>query len=115
MFSLLKHPAAFRPFFTSRATLYVGGAGDGGADAVMVPCAVAAANMAGQMVGAAATAERWTVSFWNRDYRGVNALRRGMEVAADPDGRWPRLTVQNVVRLGGIVHLECSAKERGTR
>lgn len=111
---ILANPRAFAPFATEQVMLLVGGAArTDAADAVTVQASVVAANPA-TTVGNAPNAEAWTVTFAETAYNGAHPLTRGTQIEEDrAAGRWPRLTVQNVRRLGGIVHLECSAKARG--
>lgn len=73
----------------------------------------AAPLVAGGEVGPNAAANEWSVSIRLADIPAGVEIVRGAVVKADDAARRPRLFVRKVAVNGGVLHLECTARERG--
>ena len=105
------------PFLSATITVVAGGVSrEDQSDAVRVrQASVKAGDPATRTVGDG-NGEQWAVAFREADWISTRKPTRGMMIEADVvSNRWPRLTVQRVQTLGGMILLECSAREKGVR
>ena len=105
------------PFLSATITVVASGVSrEDPSDAVRVRHAsVKAGDPSTRTVGDG-NGEQWAVAFREADWISTRKPTRGMMIEADAvSNRWPRLTVQRVQTLGGMILLECSAREKGVR
>lgn len=82
---------------------------------VKIPACVreAAPLEAGGEVGRNAGDNQWSVSIRLADIPAGVEIVRGAVILPDRAARRPRLMAEKVSVNGGVLHLECSARERG--
>lgn len=85
------------------------------AKAVNIPACVREASplAAGGGVASVAAPDGWTISIRLADIPAGVEIVRGAVVLPDPAARRPRLLVNKASANGGVLHLECTALERG--
>ena len=109
----LEFPAAFAPLMDSTVVVKIN-AGQSSADTLSIKACVRAGNPNGATVGSSGDGEQWTVTFQETSWKSPRQPSRGTIIDADAMAhRWPRLTVQRVFRLGGLITFECSGNEKG--
>lgn len=115
MISLAAPAAAMLPFMDSEISVVAHTRAAEIAEPVRLRACVreAAPLVAGGEVGPNAAANEWSVSVRLADIPASCEIVRGAVVLPDADARRPRLFVRKVAVNGGVLHLECTARERG--
>lgn len=109
----LANPKAFRPFMTDKVVIRLSSTRTD-VDCISVDATVVKGNPYAQNIGNASAGEQWTVTLVEADVKSPAKITKGNVIEEDKlSCKWPRLTVQGVFPLGGLINLLCSAKERG--
>lgn len=110
--------SAFAFLRDKRVTVHAERVGEDGVReraALTVAASVSGEGATPDALGAEIDAQGVTVEIAASDWTAPVPITPGSWIDQDPDGRWRRLTVQTVTRVGEMLHLVCSAKEGGQK
>lgn len=107
----LDNPGAFVPLMDRTIVVKIN-AGHKSEDILTMSACVRVSAPDGATTGLSSNSEKWTVTLKESDWLSPRPATRGTIIEEDKiNFAYPKLTVQHVNKLGGLIVFECSANE----